>query len=74
MEIDHLTVPVRDYEVAKRFYADALEPLGFTVLLDWHDRRRAYLGVRSRRARCGSSSRRSPGRSTSRSQSQTAAP
>jgi catechol 2,3-dioxygenase-like lactoylglutathione lyase family enzyme len=48
MEIDHLTVPVRDYEVAKRFYADALEPLGFTVLLDWHDRRRAYLGVRSR--------------------------
>lgn len=48
MEIDHLTVPVRDYEVAKRFYADALEPLGFAVLLDWHDRRRAYLGVRSR--------------------------
>ncbi len=48
MEIDHLTVPVRDYEVGKRFYADALEPLGFAVLLDWHDRRRAYLGVHSR--------------------------
>jgi len=48
MEIDHLTVPVTDYEVAKRFYADALEPLGFAVLLDWRDRRRAYLGVHSR--------------------------
>ncbi len=48
MEIDHLTVPVRDYEVGKRFYAEALEPLGFRVLLDWPDRRRAYLGVHSR--------------------------
>ena len=44
MEIDHLTVPVRDYELGKRFYADALEPLGFRVLLDWPDRRRAYFG------------------------------
>ncbi len=44
MQIDHLTVPVRDYEVGKRFYADALKPLGFEVLLDWPDRRRAYLG------------------------------
>jgi catechol 2,3-dioxygenase-like lactoylglutathione lyase family enzyme len=48
MEIDHLTVPVRDYETGKRFYADALEPLGFRVLLDWPDRRRAYLGIHSR--------------------------
>jgi len=46
MQIDHLTVPVRDYETGKRFYADALEPLGFRILLDWPDRRRAYLGVR----------------------------
>ena len=45
MEIDHLTIPVRSYDVGKRFYADALEPLGFRVLLDWPDRRRAYLGV-----------------------------
>lgn len=47
MEIDHITVPVRSYEVGKRFYADALRPLGFEVLLDWPDRRRAYLGERS---------------------------
>ena len=44
MQIDHLTVPVQDYEVGKRFYADALRPLGYEVLLDWPDRRRAYLG------------------------------
>ena len=40
MEIDHLTIPVRTFEVGKRFYADALEPLGFRLLLDWPDRRR----------------------------------
>jgi catechol 2,3-dioxygenase-like lactoylglutathione lyase family enzyme len=45
MDIDHLTIPVRDYETGKRFYADLLEPLGFSVLLDWPDRRRAYLGI-----------------------------
>lgn len=45
MEIDHITVPVLDYEAAKNFYLRALEPFGFSVLLDWHDRRRAYLGV-----------------------------
>ena len=45
MEIDHLTVPVSDYEQSKRFYADVLEPLGFAILLDWYDKRRAYLGV-----------------------------
>ena len=44
MQIDHLTVPVQNYEVGKRFYADALAPLGFEILLDWPDRRRAYLG------------------------------
>ena len=48
MEIDHLTVPVRDYEVGKRFYADVMAPLGFSILLDWPDRRRAYLGIHSR--------------------------
>ena len=45
MQIDHLVIPVLDYEAAKRFYLRALEPFGFAVLLDWHDRRRAYLGV-----------------------------
>jgi len=45
VEIDHLTVPVSDYERSKRFYAEVLAPLGFTTLLDWHDERRAYLGV-----------------------------
>jgi catechol 2,3-dioxygenase-like lactoylglutathione lyase family enzyme len=45
MEIDHLTIPVRDYETGKRFYAELLEPLGYRILLDWPDRRRAYLGV-----------------------------
>jgi catechol 2,3-dioxygenase-like lactoylglutathione lyase family enzyme len=46
VEIDHLTVPVRDYELGKRFYAEALKPLGFEILLDWPDKRRAYLGRR----------------------------
>jgi catechol 2,3-dioxygenase-like lactoylglutathione lyase family enzyme len=45
MKLDHLTVPVRDYEASKHFYVQALEPFGFTVLMDWHDKRRAYLGV-----------------------------
>jgi predicted lactoylglutathione lyase len=45
MEIDHLTIPVRNYETGKRFYADLLAPLGYDVLLDWPDRRRAYLGI-----------------------------
>ena len=45
MEIDHLTVPVQDYEVAKAFYSAALRPLGFELLMDWIQRRRAYFGV-----------------------------
>jgi catechol 2,3-dioxygenase-like lactoylglutathione lyase family enzyme len=48
MEIDHLTVPIRDYVAGKRFYERALRPLGLAVLLDWPDRRRAYLGVAPR--------------------------
>jgi catechol 2,3-dioxygenase-like lactoylglutathione lyase family enzyme len=47
MQIDHLTIPVRTYEAGKRFYADALAPLGFRLLLDWPHRRRAYFGVES---------------------------
>jgi catechol 2,3-dioxygenase-like lactoylglutathione lyase family enzyme len=45
MEIDHLTVPVRDYEASKRFYERALGPLGFVVRLDWPDQRKVFLGV-----------------------------
>ena len=48
MDIDHQTIPVRDYETGKRFYAELLAPLGFQVLLDWPDRRRAYLGIHPR--------------------------
>jgi catechol 2,3-dioxygenase-like lactoylglutathione lyase family enzyme len=46
--IDHVTVPVRDYERSREFYAQALRPLGYVVLLDWHDERRAYLGLPGR--------------------------
>ncbi len=45
MVIDHLTVPVRSYELSKHFFEHALRPLGFVVLLDWPDNRRAYLGL-----------------------------
>jgi catechol 2,3-dioxygenase-like lactoylglutathione lyase family enzyme len=45
MTIDHLTVPVRSYQVSKGFYEQALRPLGLIVLLDWPDNRRAYFGV-----------------------------
>ena len=44
MAIDHVTVPVGSYEASKRFFEHALRPLGFVVLLDWIDKRRAYLG------------------------------
>jgi|SRR5215210_8439451 len=46
MEIDHLTVPVSNYELSKAFYERTLAPLGLVVLLDWPDRQRAYFGVK----------------------------
>jgi len=46
MEIDHLTIPVSDYETSKAFYERVLAPLGLVVLLDWPDRRRVYFGVK----------------------------
>jgi len=46
MEIDHLTVPVSDYEASKAFYERILAPLGLVVLLDWPDRHRVYFGVK----------------------------
>ena len=44
MEIDHLTVFVRDYATSKPFYDEVLAPLGLVCLLDWPDERRAYFG------------------------------
>jgi len=46
--IDHVTLPVRDYEASKRFYEGALGPLGFGLLLDWPEGRRAWFGVGGR--------------------------
>jgi catechol 2,3-dioxygenase-like lactoylglutathione lyase family enzyme len=45
--IDHVTVAVRDVRAAKRFYELALRPLGYSVLFDWPDGGRAYLGLPS---------------------------
>jgi catechol 2,3-dioxygenase-like lactoylglutathione lyase family enzyme len=45
MEMDHVTVFVRDYEAGKVFYEDVLAPLGLVKLLDWPDKRRAYFGT-----------------------------
>jgi catechol 2,3-dioxygenase-like lactoylglutathione lyase family enzyme len=44
MEIDHLTVFVRDYHTSKPFYEEVLAPLGLVCLLDWPDEHRAYFG------------------------------
>jgi catechol 2,3-dioxygenase-like lactoylglutathione lyase family enzyme len=38
--IDHLTIGVRDLERSRRFYAAALEPLGFSEMGPWSDERR----------------------------------
>jgi catechol 2,3-dioxygenase-like lactoylglutathione lyase family enzyme len=46
--IDHVIVPVRDYEASKRFYEWALHPLGFALMLDWRDGRRAWFGIEGR--------------------------
>lgn len=43
--VDHLTLPVRDYAVSRRFYEDALRPLGLVLLLDWPEGRKAWFGV-----------------------------
>lgn len=45
---EHVTVPVADYERSKAFYLEALRSLGYAVLLDWRDKRRAYLGIPGR--------------------------
>jgi catechol 2,3-dioxygenase-like lactoylglutathione lyase family enzyme len=43
--IDHVILPVRDYAASKRFYEVALRPLGFSLLLDWPEGRRAWFGL-----------------------------
>jgi catechol 2,3-dioxygenase-like lactoylglutathione lyase family enzyme len=43
--IDHVILPVRDYEAGKRFYEGVLRPLGFGLVLDWPDGRRAWFGI-----------------------------
>jgi len=48
MAIDHVILPVRDYEASKRFYEWALRPLGFALVLDWPDGRRAWFGIEGR--------------------------
>ncbi|MGH2995454.1 MAG: VOC family protein [Gaiellaceae bacterium] len=45
--IDHVTITTRDDRAAKRFYELALRPLGFSVVFDWPDGGRAYLGLPS---------------------------
>jgi catechol 2,3-dioxygenase-like lactoylglutathione lyase family enzyme len=45
--IDHVTISTRDSRAAKRFYELALRPLGFSVVFDWPDGGRAYLGLPS---------------------------
>jgi catechol 2,3-dioxygenase-like lactoylglutathione lyase family enzyme len=45
MAIDHVILPVRDYAASKRFYEEALRPLGFVLMLDWRDGRRAWFGI-----------------------------
>jgi catechol 2,3-dioxygenase-like lactoylglutathione lyase family enzyme len=48
VEIDHLTIRVRDYEASKSFYERALGPLGFVVRLDWPDKRKVFFGPEHR--------------------------
>jgi len=43
--IDHVTITTLDCRAAKRFYELALRPLGFSVVFDWPDGGRAYLGL-----------------------------
>ena len=33
--LDHVGLNVRDFETSKRFYADALKPLGYEVVMDF---------------------------------------
>jgi catechol 2,3-dioxygenase-like lactoylglutathione lyase family enzyme len=43
--IDHVIVPVQDYEASRGFYEEALRPLGIVLMLDWREGRRAWFGT-----------------------------
>jgi catechol 2,3-dioxygenase-like lactoylglutathione lyase family enzyme len=43
--IDHVIVPVQDYEASRRFYEEALRALGIVLMLDWREGRRAWFGT-----------------------------
>jgi hypothetical protein len=43
--IDHVVVPCRSYTLARRLYLAALEPLGFSLRMDWPDNRQAFFGA-----------------------------
>ena len=43
--IDRVTIVTRDAAAARRLYEPALMPLGFTIVFDWPEGRRAYLGL-----------------------------
>jgi catechol 2,3-dioxygenase-like lactoylglutathione lyase family enzyme len=45
--IDHLSLEVADYELSKRFYAEALGPLGYELLMEL-DGNVAGLGVKGK--------------------------
>ena len=57
--IDHVGVNVKDYAVSRRFYEQALEPLGYRVR-DGVRRRRRPPGSARSRSRCSGSSEREP--------------
>jgi catechol 2,3-dioxygenase-like lactoylglutathione lyase family enzyme len=60
--IDHVTISTRDARAAKRFYEVALQPLGFSVVFDWPDGGRTYLGVASESSSLWLVQRSHPGR------------
>jgi catechol 2,3-dioxygenase-like lactoylglutathione lyase family enzyme len=43
--IDHVTIVTRDHNAARRYYEQALRPLGFAVVFDWPDGGRVHLGL-----------------------------
>src|SRR6266508_2828096 len=45
--IDHVSLTIGDHHAARRFYELALRPLGFSVVFDWPDGGRTYLGLPS---------------------------
>jgi catechol 2,3-dioxygenase-like lactoylglutathione lyase family enzyme len=42
--LDHVSLNVRDYAASRRFYEQALEPLGYRVVMAFDDQRRAGFG------------------------------